>query len=120
MTRDLYEAETGAPDLYFASELDEQSPELKLQAGELFSADEVRDEIENPETPSYGDWIPVQDAKTGTAERSFCQAPSELVQEIQDNSVEPGDVFQITRCSRPPGAPDHAPYEVNVEVRDEA
>jgi len=117
MPTDIDEVETGSQDLYFAAELDEQAPELSLVEYAVYTADEVRDEIENDDTPSYGNWIPVQDGNTGTTERAFCQAPAELIEELQTRDLAPGDVFQITRCERS-GPEDHDPYEVNVEVRD--
>lgn len=114
MTKDLYEAETGSPDLVFASDLGEETRELKLQAGTLYEAGEVRDEIENPETPSYGNWIPIQEPGDTDGDQSFCQAPAELVEAIQDLAIEPGDTFRVTRCEKS-GSEDYAPYEVNVE-----
>jgi hypothetical protein len=121
MPKSLDEVETGpeGPDLYFASQLEEreQPLELRLHEYQVYEAEEVRDEIDDMETPSYGDWIPVQDAKTGTEERAFCQAPAELIQEIQDADIQTGDTFKITRCQKA-GPEDHAPYQVNVEVSD--
>ena len=117
MPKDIDKVETGSQDLYFAAELDEQAPELRLDEYAVYSASEVRDEIENGETPSYGNWIPVQSEKTGTVDRAFCQAPAELIEELQTKDLTAGDLFQVTRCARS-GPEDHAPYEVNLKVRD--
>lgn len=115
MPESLHDAETGSPNLYFADDLAENSPELKLLASELWSADEVQNEL-GTDWPKYGRWLPVQD---GIEERSFAYAPSELIDELQDLDIETGDVFQVTRIERA-GPEDHAPYEVNVSVPDGA
>lgn len=117
MTKDLYEAETGTTDLFFAADMAEETPlELRLDAPELYSADEVRDEIGNPDVPRYGDWIPVEAPGDSTAEDpSFAMAPAELIEELQDKAVKPGDVFTITRCELTE-TQHYEQYEINVET----
>jgi len=117
MPKDLYEAETGTTDLYFAADMTEETPlELRLTASELYSADEVRDEIENPDVPRYGDWIPVEAPGDSTAHGpSFAMAPAELIEALQDKAVQPGDTFTVTRCELTE-TQHYEQYEVNVET----
>ena len=116
MTKDLYEAETGTRDLYFASDMSEETPlELRLTAGKLYEAEEVRDEIGNPDVPRYGDWIPVEAPGDQPDDPSFAMAPAELIREIQNKAIQPGDTFTVTRCEKTE-TEHYEQYEVNVET----
>ena len=118
MPENLYEAETGTTDLIFASDMaeDEVTPlELRLTAGKLYEADEVRDEIGNPDVPRYGDWVPVETAADRPEDPSFAMAPAELIEELQDKAIQPGDTFTVTRCEKIE-TQHYERYEVNVET----
>lgn len=109
----LHEAQTGGLNLLFPDEL--SGTEFRLTDVALYSAEEVRDEIDS-DTPEYGRWIPVETPEDGDG---FANAPGELVEELQRLEAEAGEVFAVTRCEKG-GHGETDPYEVNLErVSDE-
>lgn len=117
MAKDLYEAKTGTQSLVFAADIGDETPlELKLVESTLYEAGEVRNEIGNDDIPKNGDWLPVRTEDDSTADDpTYVNAVAELIEELQDKSVKPGDTFTITRCEKTE-TQHYAQYEVNVKA----
>jgi len=107
MPENLHDADTGGQSLIFPD--DAEGVRFRLRRTELYSADEVRDEI-GQDTPEYGRWLMAEiEGETG-----FFLCPGEMIEELQDLEVESGQVLEVTRMEKS-GGDETDPYEVNVE-----
>lgn len=108
MPENLAEAKTGGLSLLFPDDL--EGTEFRLTEPSLYSAEEVRDELD-AETPEFGRWLPVETADEG---EGFANAPGELIDELQRLEAQSGEAFEVTRCQKS-GRDETSPFEVNVE-----
>jgi len=110
MPVDLSEAQTGGVDLLFADDL--SGTEFQLREASVYTAEEVREEIDN-DIPEFGKWMPVTTAD-GDA---WAVALGEFVDELKAYENPMGLTFEVTRCQKS-GAKQTDPYEVNLEQVD--
>lgn len=113
MTETLSEAATGnAVDLVFPDEAAYQD-EYRLRDENVYSAEEVCDEIGNSDVPRYGRWLPVE---IGPKRREgWLNAPSALIEELVDCDISAGDAFGITEMQKS-GTRESDPYTVELHV----
>lgn len=110
MPTDLSEAQTGGVDLLFADDL--QGTEFELREEAVYTAEEVREEIDN-DIPEFGKWMPVSTADGD----GWAVALGEFVEELQTYENPMGVTYKVTRCEKS-GSRQTDPYEVNLEVQD--
>jgi len=108
MPVDLKDAQTGGVDLLFADDL--HGTEFELREEAVYTAEEVREKIDN-DIPEFGKWMPVS-TRNGDG---WAVALGELVEELQSYENPSGVTYEITRCDKS-GPRQTDPYEVNVEV----
>lgn len=88
---------------------------LVIREWAFYHARDDEDQESLPDDANEGWWLPVS---IGDRER-FIAAPEELRQELIRADAGEGTAFKVSRCERS-GPEDHAPYEVDVALMDEA
>lgn len=114
MPENLHEASTGGSSLVFSDDL--SGVRFRLTALELYSAEEVRAELDHDDDgpPAYGRWIPAEIE----GDEAFVNAPGELIEELQRLEAEAGEVYEVTRAEKS-GPSETDPIEVNLEQCDD-
>ncbi len=110
MPQDLSESVTGSTELVFP---DDAVGTYSLRKRSVYDASEVREELET-DIPQYGSWLPVE---LENGDDAWLNAPSELRAVLVEDSIRPGERFQI-ETMRKDGIDQSDPYQVDVSFPD--
>jgi hypothetical protein len=106
----LDDSVSGSTELVFPDQADGE--EYSLLERNVYSAEEVRDEIES-DVPQYGSWLPVRIQET---ERDgWLTAPTDLRSCLLEADVQTGETFRIDEMKQF-GNEQSAPYFVEISI----